>query len=92
MKWLQQAMLKIRDRRQIKVTLGVQPYSSKVKHKTQVSKTQDNVEDVVDEEDQLLSLQSKQQYLEIMGVDDCVKDKVTRCYLVHIQDVQVISK
>ena len=27
-----------------------------------------------------------------MGADDCLKDKVTKCYLLQIQDVQVRSK
>ena len=83
-------MLKLRDERQVLVTLGVQPYSFDAKapsHHTQETKKIETVE-----EDQSQSLQSKQKYLQTMGVDDCVKDKVTKCCLLQIQDVQVRSK
>ena len=83
-------MLKLRDGRQVQVTLGVKPYSSNAKapsHHTQEIKENETVE-----EDQSQSLEGKRQYLQTVGVDDCLKDKVSQCYLLQIQDVQVRSK
>ena len=39
-----------------------------------------------------MDLNSKHQHLQIVGIDDCIKDRVTMCYLLQIQDVQVRSK
>ena len=72
-------MLKLRDGRQVQVTLGVKPYSSVAKapsHHTQETKKIETIE-----EDQSQSLVDKQQYLQIVGADNCLKDKVTKCYL-----------
>ena len=57
MKRLQRAMLKLRDGRQVQVTLGVQPYSPKAK--ALISKTQGDEKKNSSEEDQSLSLQGK---------------------------------
>ena len=85
MKRLQRAMLKLRDGHKVQVTLGVKPYSFDAKAPS--LHTQEAKENKIVEEDQLQSLQGKWQYLQTMGVDDCVKDKVTKCYLLQIQDV-----
>ena len=90
MKRLQRAMLKLRDKRQVQVTLGVKPYSSDAKAPS--NHTQEDEENETVEEDQSRSLESKKQYLQTVGADDCLKDKVTKCYLLQIQDIQVRSK
>ena len=90
MKRLQRAMLKLRDGRQVQITLGVKPYGfdSKVpSNHTQETEENDSVE-----EDQSHNLEGKRQYLQMVGADDCLKEKVTKCYLLQIQDVQVRSK
>ena len=83
MKWLQRAMLKLRDGCQVQVTLGVQPYSSKTKDPINGAQNIEGKNSI--KEDQSLSVQSKQQYLQTIGVDDCIKDKVTKCYLMQIK-------
>ena len=89
-KRLQRAMLKFRDGRQVQVTLGVKPYSYDARAPSHHPQETEKTEFV--EEDQLQSLEGKRQYLQTMGVDDCLKDKVTKCYLLQIQDVQVRSQ
>ena len=90
MKSLQRGMLKLRDGHQVQVTLGVKPYSSNAKALT--NHTQEDGENETVEEDQSRSLDSKRQYLQTVGADDCLKDKVKKFYLLQIQDVQVRSK
>ena len=90
MKRLQRAMLKLRNERQVQVILSVKPYSSNAKALSH--STQEIEENVTVEEDQSQSLQGKQQYLQTVGADNCVKDKVIKCYLLQIQDVQVRYK
>ena len=83
-------MLKLRDGRQVQVTLGVKPYSSDAK--TPIHHPQETEKTETVEEDQSQNLEGKRQYLQTVGTDDCLKDKVTKCYLLQIQDVQVRSK
>ena len=61
MKRLQRAMLKLRDGRQVQVTLGVKPYSFDAKAPS--NHTQEDEENETIEEDQSRSLESKRQYL-----------------------------
>ena len=83
-------MLKLRDGRQVQVTLGVKPYSSNSKAPS--NHTQETEENKTVEEDQSWSVEGQKQHLQMVGANDCLKDKVTKCYLLQIQDIQVKSK
>ena len=85
MKRLQRAMLKLRDGHQVQVTLGVKPYWSNARAPSHNTQESEEIETV--EEDQSQSLQGKQEYLQNVGADNCIKEKVTKCYLLQIQDV-----
>ena len=57
-----------------------------------MSETQDYFENAAYEKNQVLSMQGKWQSLQTMGAYDYIKDKVTKSYLMQIQNVQVRSK